>query len=64
VHALSQKLNVQILIFTRQKGGAWRFDAREGVVDCQNKVQDKKVVLLYYNGVNHYQNLIPINKPL
>lgn len=55
VLALSEQLKVQILIFTQQKNSTWRFDAREGY----GKFNDKPPLLLYYNGNNHYQSLIP-----
>lgn len=55
VLALSEQLQVQILIFTQQKNSTWRFDLREG----GGKFKQKTPLLLYYNGINHYQSLIP-----
>lgn len=58
VLALSEQLQVQILTFTQKENSTWRFDAREGA----GRFKDKPPLLLYYNGVNHYQSLIPKKK--
>lgn len=55
VLTLSEELQVPILIFTRQDCKTWRFDLMVGV----SKFKDKSPLLLYYNGLNHYQSLIP-----
>ncbi|MFI0434167.1 MAG: hypothetical protein ACH350_00380 [Parachlamydiaceae bacterium] len=55
VIALSELLEVQILIFTCQdQNERWRLDFKpEEPID-----RGKKTVLLYYDGLGHYQNLI------
>lgn len=56
VLALSEQLEVPILIFSRQDNKSWRFDMEKGL----SKFKNKAPLLLYYNGVNHYQSLIPV----
>jgi hypothetical protein len=46
-------IQMPILLFTAQKDKTWRIDLVKGT-----KFKDKKPLLLYYNGINHYQNLI------
>lgn len=55
VLALSEQLKMPILILTRVDSRTWRFDSCAG----RTKFGDKPPLLLYYNGVNHYQDLIP-----
>ena len=52
--ALSEKLKVPILVFAPNKLNTWRLDFVTG----RPQYNDKPPLLLYYNGVNHYQNLI------
>lgn len=56
--ALSEKLKAPILVFTRQNPSTWRFDIMKGV----SKFKDTPPILIYYNGFDHYQDLIP-NEP-
>lgn len=53
--ALSTILEVPILVFTKKNALKWRLDVKEG----RSKFKDKTHVLLYYNGDDHYSNLIP-----
>lgn len=52
--ALSETLKVPILVFTSFAKSPWKLAFAFG----QLKYQDKTPLLLYYNGINHYQNLI------
>lgn len=53
--ALSEALKMPILVFTKQTDKKWRFDLMAG----QTKYSDRPPLLLYYNGNDHYQDLIP-----
>lgn len=53
--ALSESLKAPIIVFTQNYDGkTWRYDFIAG----ESKYSDTPPVLLYYNGVNHYQDLI------
>lgn len=52
--ALSEMLKRPILVFTNAGGGEWVFDLMAGT----SKYGDKAPILLYFNGINHYQDLI------
>lgn len=53
--ALSESLKAPIILFTQNDDGkTWRYDFIAG----ETKYSDTPPVLLYYNGVNHYQDLI------
>jgi hypothetical protein len=54
IKALSQVLQRPIMVFTNQDGGLWRLDLVAG----QSMLADKKPLMLYYNGTDHYQDLI------
>ena len=53
--ALSEVLKVPILVFTRNDAKTWRFDFMAG----QLKYSNKPPLMIYYNGGDHYQDLIP-----
>lgn len=53
IMALSEVLEVPFLVFT-QRQKTWRLEFQIGLSKFQ-----KRPILLYYNGTNHYQSLIP-----
>ena len=53
IMALSEAFKIPVLLFTRQDGAKWRFDMKFGL----STSKCNSLMLLLYNGMNHYDSL-------